>query len=102
VTTNSFPEVSSALAQQGPLFLLQENAAPLRDHLTTFAKSKCAFESFSFVLGDHLDLTKEENIFMLEKLEAIPVSLGAESYLASHCIVFVLMELKKLSFLSNP
>jgi tRNA (pseudouridine54-N1)-methyltransferase len=102
LTTKSFLEVSSALAQQGPLFLLQENAAPLRDQLEPFAKSESAFESVTFVLGDHFDLTKEENRFLLEELEAIPVSLGAESYLASHCIVFVMMELKKLKFLSSP
>lgn len=102
ITPTSFPDVSSLLAQQGPLFLLQENATPLRNRLATVAKSKGAFESVSFVLGDHLDLTNEENRFLLEELESIPVGLGVESYLASHCIVFVLMELKKLTFFSNP
>jgi tRNA (pseudouridine54-N1)-methyltransferase len=101
VTSASFLEVSSALAQQGPLFLLQEKVAPLRERLATFAKSKAALESVSFVLGDHLDLTEEENRFLKEELEAIPVSLGAESYLASHCIVFVLMELQKFNFSSK-
>lgn len=102
VTPNSFMEVSSVLAQQGPLFLLQERSTPFRAQLVSLMKRKSAFESISFVLGDQLDLTKEDNRFLLEELKAIPVSLGAESYLASHCIVFVLTELKQLNFLSNP
>ena len=63
--------------------------------------SKAENQSLSFILGDHVDLTYQECEFLIENLGATGVSLGPQSYLASHCIIYVLMELKKRNFLPS-
>jgi tRNA pseudouridine-54 N-methylase len=98
LTKKSFLQVAQELAQAGRLLLLQENTRPLWDYLDTLKNQDLDFESIAFILGDSLDLKKEEEELLLNDLGALPVSFGLHSYLASHCIIFTLMELKKINF----
>ena len=97
----SFLEIAETLAQEGPVFLLHENSPPFKKYLGELEKHKAQTGSITFILSDHLDLEKQDETFLLKKLEAIPISLGSKSYLASQCIVFVLMELNKSDFLGD-
>ena len=97
----SFFQLASELAQEGILFLLRETAVPFQEQLRQLDSSKAENQSLSFILGDHVDLTYQECEFLIENLGATGVSLGPQSYLASHCIIYVLMELKKRNFLPS-
>ena len=99
IANKSFAQVASELAQDGLLFLLQENALQLREQLPQFNDPQFENQSLSFVLGDHVDLTSQETEFLTNQLGAIAVGLGPQSYLASHCIIYVLMELQKMNLI---
>jgi len=99
VRNKSFAQIASELAQDGQLLLLQEKGLQLWEQLSKLDEPQFENQSLSFVLGDHVDLTSQEIEFLIEQLRAIPVSLGTQSYLASHCIIYSLIELKKRGFL---
>lgn len=101
IGNKSFIQVASELAEEGILFLLQESALQFQEQLPKFNDSQFESQSLSFVLGDHVDLTNQETEFLSQKLGAIAISLGPQSYLASHCILYVLIELKKRNLLST-
>ncbi|HUX98807.1 MAG TPA: hypothetical protein VMV49_04590 [Candidatus Deferrimicrobium sp.] len=96
LTNSAFLQVAQELAQEGPLILLQEKTLPLQDYFNELKNKVINLDSIIFILGDSLDLKNDELEFLVKELNAIPVTLGSQSYLASHCIVFVLMELEKL------
>lgn len=98
LATKSFLNLASELAQKGPLLLLQENSLPIWEYLNEIKEKKTKISSLIFVLSDHIDLDPDEKEFLMKQLGAIPVGLGSQSYLASHCITFLLMELKKYEF----
>ncbi len=95
ITAKSFRAMATSLSAKGKLFLLKENAEQFQTHLPHVLAGEDAGPAMIFVLGDHMDLEQEEEDFLIEKQGAIPISLGTKSYLASHCIAFLLMALKK-------
>lgn len=95
---NSFLQIATELSQEGEVFLLQEKSMPFHKYLNELKKTQSKMNSVSFVLSDYLDLNQQEEED-LNQLGVKRISLGSQSYLASHCIVFVLFELKKLGFL---
>jgi tRNA pseudouridine-54 N-methylase len=95
ITAKSFREMAASVSAEGVLFLLTERGDQFQTHLPRVLAGEHAGGAISFVLGDHMDLEREEEDFLIETLGAIPISLGAKSYLASHCIVFLLMTLQK-------
>ena len=64
-------------------FLLSEDGSPISDIDKDLLK-----EDVFFILGDKEDLADDE-IKVLEKYNAVRVSLGRKPYLASHCITVV-------------
>ena len=98
ITDKSFLQLASELTQIGPIVLLQEDSLPYSDYLNELNKVKENIESLTFILSDHIDLEPSEKDLLRNKLGATLISLGSESYLASHCIIFLLMKLKGYVF----
>ncbi|MHA1264296.1 MAG: hypothetical protein ACTSRS_03595 [Candidatus Helarchaeota archaeon] len=91
-----FFEIATELSQLGPLFLLKESAPSFQDILTSLPPASI----FTFILSDFVDLQPSEERLLIKELHARPISLSLTSYLASHCIIFVLMHLRKCIHLS--
>ncbi len=71
-------EVMEGLADSRVIYL-HENGTPMED-------ADIEPEELTFVLGDHMDLTEEEEA-IVEKYNPLRVSLGPEILHADHCIV---------------
>jgi len=99
--SKSFLEVAHELAQHGWVFLLGENFPPFETYLKGLNHKKSEIKSLSFILSDNIDLEKQEEERLIKELDAKPISLGTKSYLASHCIIFLLIELNRLHFFNN-
>ncbi len=95
LSNTSFFQVAERLAQDGALFHLKEGGISFQEHLTDNFKEISVQHSLNFILSDSVDLEDYEEDHLVQKLSAIPISLGAQSYLASHCIQFLLLQLKK-------
>lgn len=98
MSTTSFVQVIKNLAQDGPLFLLKEGATPIQEYINNNLERISSKSSLNFILSDSVDLECDEEEYLINHLDAIPISLGAESYLASHCIIFLLMKMKQHGF----
>lgn len=95
ITKTSFVQLTQKLGQKGPLFLLKEGATPIQEYINDNLENISSNSSLNFVLSDSVDLERNEEDFLINTLYAIPISLGANSYLASHCIIFLLMKMKQ-------
>jgi len=87
VSSRSYSDVTSMLAKQSHLYYLKEDGHDIR-RLPSFE------EDVTFVLGDDMDLTPEEEE-LLEEYEPIKVSLGPTSLHADHCLTLVHNELDR-------
>ncbi|MHA1276088.1 MAG: hypothetical protein ACTSQ8_02775 [Candidatus Helarchaeota archaeon] len=90
ITADSFLDTAANLGKIGTLFLLKEDAPLFNYHFVEEKKGTTT----SFILSDHLNLEAAEENYLINELGATPINLGPKSYLASHCIIFLLMELQ--------
>ena len=97
----SFLQSASELARKGPIFLLQEDGLHFLDYSDELINKKAGVNSLIFILSDHIDLKPQEKEYLIERLGATQISLGSQSYLASHCIIFLLMKLKEWNFVTD-
>jgi len=95
VSNTSFLQVAENLSKEGALFLLKEGSPAFPQYLKDNIEGILDQSSLTFVLSDYTDLEQDEEQFFLKNLNATPISLGTQSHLASHCIIFLLLELQK-------
>lgn len=89
VNQTSFQGLVKFFAEKGyHLIYLHEKGKDIRK-MTFSAKN-----IYVFVLGDHLGLSEDDEL-LLEKLNALRVSVGPKSLLGSHCIAIVHNELDR-------
>ncbi len=101
ISDHTFYDIAMELAALGPIFILKEKSSSFWEQIDDLYAKKATLESISFILGDSIDLTQQEEDFLITSLGATPIDLGAQRYLASHCIVFVLMTLKESGLFKN-
>jgi len=95
VSNTSFLQVAENLSKEGALFLLKEGSPAFPQYLKDNIEGVLDQSSLTFILSDYTDLEQDEEQFFLKNLNATPISLGTQSHLASHCIIFLLLELQK-------
>ena len=95
VSNHTFLQVAENLSKKGPLILLKEGAPMFSQYLADNTGELLDQSSLTFVLSDYVDLELDEEDYILNKLKATTIGFGTQSYLASHCIVFLLMEWRR-------
>ncbi|MEX2703365.1 MAG: tRNA (pseudouridine(54)-N(1))-methyltransferase TrmY [Candidatus Baldrarchaeota archaeon] len=89
VTQMSFQDLVVSFAKKGyHLIYLHENGEDIRK--TTFS----AENTYVFILGDHIGLNDSDKR-LLDRLDAVKISVSPKSLLGSHCIAIVHNELDR-------